>query len=267
MRVAWHGHGSQIALEPPRVDCHIGAAGLALVGCADESQQLEEDTQAMAWSYRGESGPEHWSEFKREFRLCGEGRSQSPIDISSYQPADGPTLEFGYDSRSEHILRLSHATQVVFAPGSELRRGTRAWQLDQLHYHTPSEHTIDGSRAAMELHLVHVTADGAICVVGVLYDVGDADSEIRRLLNAAPEPGGKAAFAISAAAFAPADLACFHYDGSLTTPPCTESIEWYVMRERRSVSATQLSMLKALTGGDNSRPLQPRNGRAISLLG
>ena len=221
----------------------------------------------MEWSYAGEHGPEHWSELHGEFRLCGEGNSQSPIDISSYQAADGPGLKFDYASESVRILRLGHAVQAVFAPGSELRRGTRAWQLDQLHYHTPGEHTINGHRAAMELHLVHSAEDGAICVVGVLYDVGGADPAIQQLLRATPEPDGNAASAISAAEFAPSNVACFRYDGSLTTPPCTESIEWFVMQERRSVSTAQLSALRELIGSDNSRPTQPRNGRPISLLG
>ena len=253
----------------------LGALGLALVGCGEgDEQSAQAEQHAAEWDYAGEAGPERWAELNSGFALCGEGGSQSPIDISSAEPFDGPTLEFDYTVESERIVHLGHAVQAVFPPGAELRHGERVWRLSQLHYHTPSEHTIDGQEAAMELHLVHTADDGAVAVVGLLYDTYDCDCPdavpepaIQQIIDAAPAPGGTAEFALLSGDFAPNRVGFYRYSGSFTTPPCTEQIDWFLIRERRLITVQQLSALSALTRGDNNRPVQPRNGRTVGVLG
>ena len=156
-----------------------------------------------------------------------------------------------------------------FGPGSTLQIGPLAAQLTQAHWHTPSEHAVRGSRFPLELHYVHVREDGGLAVVAVICETGAPNPQIARLLREA-EPLGTGRphreIDIPAADFAPRTAAHYAYGGSLTTPACDEGVLWHVMQERPPVSPAQIAALSRLTNGDNSRPLQPRNGRRISLV-
>ena len=153
-----------------------------------------------------------------------------------------------------------------FGPGNAIVAGGHRYELAGVHYHSPGEHLLDGESFAAELHLVHQDDAGNLAVVGLLFRVGAPSALVQTLLDAAPATGVTVALEQGAAAaqFVPAGLEYYGYDGSLTTPPCTEGVRWIVMQDVGTVSPEQVERLQALTGGPNNRPVQPIGRRAIS---
>lgn len=223
----------------------------------------------VQWDYSAERGPARWGGLCADFALCDQGRAQSPIDISGARPADGPALRFDYRGAVQAIEHRGVSVALHFGEGCELRIGERAAQLTQAHWHTPAEHAVDGRRFPLEMHYVHVLPGGALAVVGVLYETGAPDPQLARILREIEPMAGAPAHhetRIPAAPFAPAATEHCAYDGSLTTPACNEGVLWHVMTARRAASPQQIAALNRLTGGDNSRPLQPRNDRPIARV-
>lgn len=220
----------------------------------------------VQWDYSAELGPARWGGLCADFALCSEGGAQSPIDIAGTRPADGPALRFDYGGSIQAIEHRGVSVVLHFSEGCQLRIGDRAARLAQAHWHTPAEHALDGHRPPAELHFVHVLPGGTLAVVGILCDEGPPDPFIARILREI-EPMTSAPARrlvdIPAAGCAPERAAHSAYEGSLTTPPCSEGVLWHVMRDRRTLSRPQLDALNRLTGGDNSRPLQPRLGRQV----
>ena len=141
-----------------------------------------------------------------------------------------------------------------------------ALELKSTHFHSPSEHLIDGMSFAAELHLIHSDADGNLAVVGLLFRPGAPSPVVQEILDAAPAVGDTAVngFALNARGYVPNELGYYRYDGSKTTPPCDEPVDWYVVREPMSISPEQVTKLLALGGGPNNRPVQPTGNRVIT---
>ncbi len=149
---------------------------------------------------------------------------------------------------------------------SRLTIGDRPYSLVNVHAHTPAEHTVDGERFALELHLVHKNESGELAVVGVLFRRGEPNPALEALLDAAPQPGDPAS-PQDASVYLPARTSHYRYTGSLTTPPCTEGVQWLVMTEVGEASEEQLQRITTLTGDTaNNRPTQPLHGRTITLV-
>ena len=221
------------------------------------------------WDYAGETGPDRWADLSGDYAACAEGERQSPIDIRGAQPTEGAAPRFDYRGESTHLKHLAHSVYIHFGDTNTLTTGAGEYILRQIHWHTPGEHRVEGKSAPMELHLVHTRGSGEVAVVGVFYELGAADPAIQRWIEAMPPdaPSNSDDLQLAARDFQPPGAVCYHYEGSLTTPPCTEAVDWFVMRERRTISAVQLAALNELTAGDNNRPIQPLNGRWIELLG
>lgn len=247
----------------------IGVAGLALVGCSGDGSDDSVGLETPPWGYSAGNGPERWAEFSPAYAACSAGAGQSPVDIAGYQVSDDPPPTFAYEGRSTHLEHLATTVHVRFAGRNLLMLAEGDYLLRQIHWHTPSEHQIDGRSFPMEMHLVHGRGSGEFAVIGVFYELGAADEPLQRLIDSVP-PGATGAtddVDLSAEEFMPGDAACFAYHGSLTTPPCSEVVSWLLMRERRTLSEAQLAALRGLTSGDNNRPVQPLNDRPIRLLG
>ena len=222
-------------------------------------------TDSPEWSYAGATGPDRWASLAEAYAPCG-GRMQSPIDIAAHVEGGAGPLAFSYAVPAE-AARTSHGFVYVDYPsGNTLTSGGREYELKSAHAHAPSEHTIAGEQFAAELHLVHADDGGALAVVGVLFALGDASPVLQAMLDAAPPDGETAeGVAIDPGAYAPGDTAHFRYDGSLTTPPCSEGIAWHVLREVRTVSREQVDALLAIGGGPTNRPVQPLGDRVVTL--
>ena len=224
--------------------------------------------EAVEWGYAGPIGPERWATLSEAYAAC-RGEQQSPVDITGYEPGELGPLLFSYDGEATAARNDGKAVHVDFEAGTTLVSNDRTYELASLHMHAPSEHRIEGAVLAAELHLVHADADGALAVVGLLFELGEASTVVQAILDAAPAVGEtvNGGIELNAAALVPDGTAYYSYDGSLTTPPCHEGVAWHVMREPRTISQEQVDALLALGGGPTNRPVQPLGSRRIVLGG
>lgn len=197
------------------------------------------------------------------------GNGQSPIDISDWSESNDAAPEFAYRTDAIRIERIQGLPMIHFEPGSELLLDSQRFRLLQLHWHTPAEHTMEAEEFDAELHFVHVNEQGELLVVGVVYQAGEADENLQRIIDQTPSDGEEdgAVPSLSAGDHAPQSDGFYHYTGSLTAAPFSEPVEWYVARTVRTVSRRQVEQLQSLTGGPNARALQDRNERSIICVG
>jgi carbonic anhydrase len=240
---------------------------------------------AQEWNHDPASavGPLSWGDVAVPFGTCGTaakgevGKRQSPIDIVAAQPAAVVAPTFAYAPTPFVIENTGHVIEVPVVPGSLVTFGSDTYELVQLHFHTPSEHTVNGRLSSMELHLVHRDALGNLAVVGVLLEVGRTPTnklidEIFRLAPAVAETSVQVGRTINAKDLLPPPPRSFWtYSGSLTTPPCSEGVRWTVLKTPVGISAATMlryeEIIGALPGYDgykaNNRPVAKQNGRPI----
>lgn len=241
------------------------------------SEARPEHTVDAHWGYVGEGGPEYWPRLSPAYAACGQGGGQSPVDIIQNASDSSGAWRIDYRSTSlkiahhEHVTNIvdnGHTIQVTVDEGSKLTTDRGTYTLKQFHFHTPSEHAIDGSRFPMEVHFVHQDAEGRFAVVAALYQLGPENENLAKIIPHLPKvKGGSASLAdvrLELAFHLPATNASYSYMGSLTTPPCSENVEWLVFRDPISASAAQLETFARVLG-PTSRPLQPLNGRTIGV--
>lgn len=222
------------------------------------------------WGYWGPGAPNNWGSLSPEFALCATGTQQSPIDIKGYvEDPDAPALQFNYGLDASEVNHNGKIAHVEYGEGNLLTAGTNTYQLASMHIHVHAEHQVDGQLFPAEMHLVHRREDGALGVVGQIYRLGDPDPMVQALIDAYPDPGQTRhfGFRLNAADFVPADSGYYAYYGSLTTPPCSEGVSWFVLREIKTVSQEQVNRIAALHNGFNHRPIQARNGRSVVSTG
>jgi carbonic anhydrase len=235
------------------------ASGLALA--------QDEKHPAQHWSYEGEEGPKHWGDLKPDYSVCKTGQRQSPIDIRDAKQASLPSIRFDYKPSAVKIINNGHTIQINYAPGSFITVGDKRYELRQFHFHHPSEEQVEGKAYDMVIHLVHADSEGHLAVVAVLVKSGSANPLIQRLWENLPKTEGKeesvSGAEVNAAELLPKSLGYYTFEGSLTTPPCSEGVTWFVLKMPVEVSADQLAAFVKLYP-HNARPTQPSNGRAIS---
>jgi len=244
---------------------------------------------AAHWEYAGAEGPANWGRLQADYVLCGSGKRQSPVDLRNERYTDMLyPLNFQYQAIPLRILNNGHTVQanyntvagqqtatiggnnyplpLVPVYDSTLMLGDVAYQLLQFHFHTPSEHARDGRRYAMEVHLVHKDKSGNLAVVGIFMQRGAMNPTVQKVLDNASSTINEVVsvrnIKIDAAEILPENRQAFHYTGSLTTPPCSENVNWYVLKDAVEVSDSQVKKLAALIG-QNARPLQAVNWRTI----
>ncbi|MEZ5919515.1 MAG: carbonic anhydrase family protein [Alphaproteobacteria bacterium] len=219
------------------------------------------------WDYAGpETGASHWGELEAAFEACKTGELQSPINIESFYQGELPALETAYSAVPLHVINNGHTIQVDLGDNAgTLNVAGKTYKLLQVHFHTPSEHYIDGSPYPMEAHLVHKAEDGTLAVVGVLMKVGAHNPVIEGIWQNAPVAGGEKMLetvSVSAADLLPESLEYYKYDGSLTTPPCSEGVQWHVLKDPIELSQAQLTAFQTVFPV-NARPIQDLNGRTV----
>jgi carbonic anhydrase len=218
------------------------------------------------WGYGGTGSPANWSKLDPANATCAAGRTQSPIDIKGSQISALPALQFDYNSAPLNIIDNGHTIQVNYAAGSTLSVGGKTYTLKQFHFHHPSEENVNGHGYDMVAHLVHADAGGNLAVVAVFFTTGKANSSIEQIWKNIPAEKEKAVdvagTTLNARNLLPADLGYYTFAGSLTTPPCSEGVTWYVLKTAISISPDQLASFAKLYP-NNARPIQPTNGRKI----
>jgi carbonic anhydrase len=229
------------------------------------------------FSYADAEGPEHWGDLDPSFALCKTGKKQSPIALPSVLRTD--SLSFArptYAPIPLVILNNGHALQVKNTAAASVTIDSVKYDLAQFHFHSPSEHTIGGKSFDLEMHLVHKSADGKTVVVALMFTKGRKNELLDSIWNAAPTtvsdtPTTVPNVTIDVASLFPADLKFEHYEGSLTVPPCTEGVSWFVVEPPAQggleVSDDQLARYRTLMHGPTNRPVQPLNDRAVVEIG
>lgn len=223
------------------------------------------------WTYQGSTGPAKWSTLESEFKACGLGKTQSPIDIrdADAKKSDLSAIAFDYKPSPLRIIDNGHTLQVDYAPGSSINVQGKQYELVQFHFHKPSEEKINGKAFDMVAHLVHKDRDGNLAVVAVLLKSGRANSVIDTLWRNVPKEKNKErevqGVQVNAADLLPANNAAYYtFTGSLTTPPCSEGVTWFVLKEPATISKDELARFAQLYPM-NARPTQPLNGREIRV--
>ncbi len=257
-------------LTPPSLSvlC-LALCALTLSDCSPKSKEHGAGASGHAatlhhWSYTGNEGPEHWAELGGDNAICATGQRRSPIDISGSVKSRTAKIVFDYHPSAATIQNTGHTIQIAPADaGGVIVDGVR-YQLKQFHFHSPSEHAVNGHRAVLETHFVHQSAKGDYLVIAVLSDIGTADPMLASLWTYLPTDAGKPVplsdLLINPQDLMPATQDFYVYSGSLTTPPCTEGVTWMVYSSPLSVSTEQADAFVQLLGA-NARPIQVRHER------
>lgn len=228
------------------------------------------DPDAMPqWTYAGKRGPDGWAALSPEFGACARQEGQSPVALSAAVAVAAPCepLRFRYRSSPLYITNDGRALRLGYDRGSFLVVEGLSYELVEVRFHVPAEHALDGRFADGELQLIHANNRGDIAVVAVALEGGRRVNQIlRRVLEHAPAGAGEAFYGrnvgVNALFMLPGRKDYFAYEGSLTRPPCTGGVRWYVMRSPLEVATDDLRRLAALVG-PNARPLQPLGGRSV----
>ncbi|KAG8047512.1 hypothetical protein GUJ93_ZPchr0008g13281 [Zizania palustris] len=242
-------------------------------GALGETKKNEE----FSYDHGAENGPEHWGAINPNWTKCGTGKMQSPIDLPHERVkviGSLSYLNYSYRAAEASIVNRGHDVMLKFegAAGSVVIDGT-AYYLSQLHWHWPSEHTVDGRRYDLELHMVHESADKKAAVVGVLYKVGRSDGFLGKMepylrMIADKKDREEKVGVIDPRGARGRDSVYYRYMGSLTTPPCTEGVIWTIAKRVHTVAKYQLDLLMEIVPNvnENARPLQKLNDRNIGIF-
>ncbi|KAJ0970337.1 hypothetical protein J5N97_023214 [Dioscorea zingiberensis] len=239
--------------------------------------QEVEDEREFSYIKGSPNGPEHWGEIHEEWEACNKGDMQSPIDLVKERVRVVPTLgrlKRSYKPSNATIKNRGHDIMLEWEgdAGSLWINGSE-FLLKQCHWHSPSEHSVNGKRFALEAHLVHQSTDGKIAVVGIMYKIGRPDSFLKELEDRINEIGVTRENGIEVGKVDPRHVKIgsrkYHrYMGSLTTPPCTEGVTWTIVNKVRTASRAQLKLLRDAVHDDakkNARPKQEINEREIKF--
>jgi len=227
------------------------------------------------WGYEESDGPSKWGSLSSKWSVCGAGKMQSPIDIEKTAKIDLPELRAEFKPATlmiihhEHmadVINTGHSIQVNYTEGDTLKVGGEEFQLLQYHFHSPSEHTVGGKHFPIEMHMVHKSANGKLAVVGVFIEEGKHNSAFDPVWSNLPSSKSVQHHlehvTVDVNQLLPTRKTTYRYDGSLTTPPCSEGVKWIVMTDPVQISAQQINAFRNVMK-DNNRPVQPLNARRV----
>ncbi len=258
--------------HPPGLILVFTLLAVGAAGCQPDIEPTRVPT-CEDWSYDGDTGPAQWAS------LCNQtcaGDRQSPIDIvtASVVDADSERFLFEYGETELTLFNNGHTIEEgdehAEKENAIVVGGTR-YALLQFHFHSLSEHTIDGAHNPLEMHLVHRSGDANLVVIGVMIQEGARNEALAAVWEQLPtlESSPHVEVHVDVADVLPENRAYYRYSGSLTTPngsnpaaSCAEIVDWYVMKEAITMSPDQIAAFQAIFD-HNYRPVQPLNGRTI----
>lgn len=253
-------------VPPAAVQAAAPAHGPAESHGGGSGAGAEHGSAAIHWSYDGAAGPQFWGELQPDYKLCKQGRNQSPVDIPAGLNVESFQILFQYRPIPLAVLNNGHTLQIANPTDARLMVGGEEFQLAQLHFHAPSEHTVQGRSFPLEMHLVHKNSAGMLAVVGVLFEEGPENPILERIWQVAPRGAGQTqdvpGVAIDLDSMLSLDKGFVRYSGSLTTPPCTEGVRWFVLNQPNYLSPQQARAFEAING-KNARPVQYLMGRKV----
>lgn len=245
----------------------VGPAALAALVLTVAGAVRAAEGETTPWSYAGVTGPEHWSALSPEFRLCAQGRLQSPIDIRGAAELPYVPLAFQYRSQPLEAINDGRGVYLPIPPGSTLNIRGETHALGEIHFHVPGEHRLDGETAAAEIHLMHRSAQGGAISVAVPIRAGHpGNATLARIVERLPLSAGEQVYyrqvGINPLFVLPTRRSYFAYSGSLTQPPCSEPVSWILLAQPVDLEPDLLARLTRATG-TNARPVQPLNERPV----
>ncbi len=223
-------------------------------------RKISKSTQVPRWGYTGKASPEHWAKISPDYWQCGKGLFQSPISIESSSIQENPEklLVFHYQPSPIDVIDNCHTVQLISEEKNTITINGHEYTLQQIHFHEPSEHHVDGIIYPMEMHLVHTDASGKLAVIAVFIKIGKRNEELALVWKALQEDSLKHIYLSTPHDFSrllPKDKTLFHYTGSLTTPPCSEGVEWLVLKNPITLSRQQIEHYRKRYQSNN-RPIQ-----------
>ena len=240
---------------------------LGLLSCP-VCASLARAAEGPHWSFEGADGPAHWGDLDPSFKACAVGSQQSPIDLKNAIKADFGHVDLDWKPQAYAVVNNGHTIQANAKPGSFARVGGETYAMTQFHFHAPSEHAIDGVRTAMEAHFVHAQPSGRLAVIGAFMKAGAANAAFRAVMKAAPRQVGEQTLErpVDPHQLIPAKSAIYRYQGSLTTPPCAEVVDWNIYERPVEVASADITTFRGLYPM-NARPFQPLNRRFLLIGG
>ena len=242
----------------------IRLVSLAIIGLLSSEASFSADE--AHWGYSGHEGPEHWGDLDPEYSTCASGKNQSPINLTKMIEGDLPELGIDYKAGGNEVVNNGHTIQVNYATGSMIHDGDHTFELKQFHFHTPSENKIEDHSYPLEAHFVHADKAGDLAVIAVMFEPGEQNAELEKIWEHIPHEAGEKhelSDMVDANVLIPHDHAYFRYNGSLTTPPCSEGVNWYVMKYFDTASQEQINEFIRAMHHENNRPVQPVNARVV----
>lgn len=236
-----------------------------LIGCMLLAAATAYADSTTPWAYSGEGGPNNWAKLTSEFSTCA-GKNQSPINLTAFIEADLKPIKFAYAPGSNEILNNGHTIQVNYAEGSSITIDGIRFSLKQFHFHVPSENQVKGKSYPMEVHLVHADKDGNLAVVAVMFVEGKENKLLAQIWPQMPHSAGEKhalSSSVSATGLLSSNRDYYRFNGSLTTPPCSEGVRWLVMKKPITASKDQIEAFAHAMHHPNNRPIQPVNARAV----
>ena len=229
-----------------------------------QQESQSHQAEVHAWAYSGSNGPDHWGSLNPDYALCGQGKNQSPINVTAAIEGALEPLSFNYYQQVATLENNGHTIQANIPSGNSVSLDLADFELKQFHFHSPAEHQIEGQEFPLELHFVHANSQSQLLVIAVLYQLGEPNRAIEALWESMPaDQDAKAGMPIDPGNYLPADRSYYRVNGSLTTPPCSEGVRWHILKQTASVSAAQVDRLRAVLKQANNRPLQALNARVV----
>lgn len=243
----------------------LAAAAVCPICSNNAASAAESNGHVKHWTYDGDEGPNHWGKLTPDHKACDIGAQQSPINLAQPIPSKLKKLDIKWKEFPLSIINNGHTIQVNVPPGCTIAEDGITYKLVQFHFHHPSEHLIDGAALPMEIHFVHFNERMDLALVlGVFIAEGSPNDLLGKIFSDMPKEKGesKTVLAINPNNLLPESFDRFHYQGSLTTPPCSEIINWNVLRSSITASSDQIRAFAALFI-NNARPVMPLNRRFL----
>ena len=236
-----------------------------ILACMIIASSVNASEQKNHWGYTGNMGPEHWAGLNPKNTACN-GKNQSPVNIANAVSAKLPQIKFNYTQASANMVNNGHAVQINFPQGNSIQVEGTVFSLKQLHFHAPSENQINGKHFDMEVHFVHADSKGNLAVIALMVEEGKQNEALASAFAKLPMTEGQSldiAHLVQPDKMLPISRKYYRFNGSLTTPPCSEGVRWYVMQQPVTASKQQIEGFKQSMKGANNRPVQPLNARVI----
>jgi len=232
----------------------LGSAALVGGGGANGS--------TIHWTYQGEEGPLHWGELDPSYTACADGSAQTPINITAWQSKALKNIRFDYHEGHGTVVNNGHTVQLNAEEGQSIKIDNKVYPFAQIHFHTPSEHEINGKHYPLEVHFVHKTENDELAVVGIFVTEGPNHNHAWDGFVEALEAADATTVEVNWSAMLPTNRQTLRYAGSLTTPPCTEGVAWNLFTTPVQLDREQINQFVNTYNG-NMRPVQPQNGRKV----